>query len=221
MAVLSALKKTATVAAGVTCFAAGMATSSYAASITTTFAGGNSAAGNMFDVTTFGNALRITSLEINVESLATGGSVLDVYTKPGTYVGSETDSSVWTRVSSTALATASPVGTPTFVGITDFILGANSLTGFYITFESGSFLEYTDGSNTYSNADLRLDLGVGKAGLFGSTFSPRTWNGTINYEVIGDSTPIPTPAMLPGLIGMGLGFMRKRKAEATEQADDA
>lgn len=26
-------------------------------------------------------------------------------------------------------------------------------------------------------------------------------------------TPVPTPALLPGLIGLGLGLLRKRKAE--------
>jgi hypothetical protein len=30
------------------------------------------------------------------------------------------------------------------------------------------------------------------------------------------STPVPTPALLPGLIGLGLGVLKKRKAELTE-----
>jgi hypothetical protein len=33
--------------------------------------------------------------------------------------------------------------------------------------------------------------------------------------------PIPTPALLPGLIGLGLGVLRKRKAEAAESAHEA
>jgi hypothetical protein len=34
------------------------------------------------------------------------------------------------------------------------------------------------------------------------------------------STAIPTPALLPGLIGLSLGMLRKRKAEAVEQASE-
>lgn len=33
------------------------------------------------------------------------------------------------------------------------------------------------------------------------------------------STPIPTPALLPGLIGMGVAALRKRKGEAEETAE--
>lgn len=32
-------------------------------------------------------------------------------------------------------------------------------------------------------------------------------------------TPIPTPALLPGLIGLGLGVLRKRKAEVAESSE--
>jgi hypothetical protein len=34
------------------------------------------------------------------------------------------------------------------------------------------------------------------------------------YFYSGNATPVPTPALLPGLIGLGLGLWRKRKAEA-------
>jgi hypothetical protein len=195
------------------------ASAASAGSITTTFAGGNGQAGNMFDVTTFGNALLIESLEINVFRLRAAPGTLDVYTKPGSYIGFEGNAAAWTKVSSTSIPNSIPEdfgGTPIFVDITDFLLASNSLTGFYITFAGQSnfspdnVLAYTNGSNTYSNTDLSLSLGVGKGGTFGATIASRTWNGTINYEV----QPIPTPALLPGLIGMGVAVLRKRKAEA-------
>jgi hypothetical protein len=34
-----------------------------------------------------------------------------------------------------------------------------------------------------------------------------------NVEVYGSSAAVPTPALLPGLVGLGLGVLRKRKAE--------
>lgn len=198
------------------------ASAASAGSITTTFANDNGQAGNMFDVTTFGNALLIESLKINVAQLLDAPGTLDVYTKPGSYVGFEQNAAAWTKVSSTSIPSANVAGTPTFVDIADFLLAANSLTGFYITFAGQTnsprnALAYTTGSNTYSNTDLSLSLGVGKGGTFGPTFTPRTWNGTINYEV----QPVPTPALLPGLIGMGVAVLRKRKAEATAATNEA
>lgn len=37
--------------------------------------------------------------------------------------------------------------------------------------------------------------------------------------ILADTTPIPTPALLPGLIGMGLAAMRKRKGEQVEHSE--
>jgi hypothetical protein len=39
------------------------------------------------------------------------------------------------------------------------------------------------------------------------------------YTFAGSSTPVPTPALLPGLIGMGVAALRKRKGEAEESAE--
>jgi len=36
------------------------------------------------------------------------------------------------------------------------------------------------------------------------------------YFYSGDATSVPTPALLPGLIGLGLNFWRKRRSEAQE-----
>ncbi len=40
----------------------------------------------------------------------------------------------------------------------------------------------------------------------------------VSFNTTG-GTPIPTPALLPGLIGLGLGVLRKRKAEATRDGE--
>jgi hypothetical protein len=39
-------------------------------------------------------------------------------------------------------------------------------------------------------------------------------SGELSFAIEGNTTPIPTPALLPGLIGFGLSVWRKRKAEA-------
>lgn len=52
--------------------------------------------------------------------------------------------------------------------------------------------------------------GVGSAGVF-----------TLRKGIGGDAEfeAIPTPALLPGLIGMGLAVLRKRKRDAAEEAE--
>lgn len=39
----------------------------------------------------------------------------------------------------------------------------------------------------------------------------------LSFAIEGNSTPVPTPALLPGLIGLGVGLWRKRKLAANDQ----
>lgn len=46
------------------------------------------------------------------------------------------------------------------------------------------------------------------------------WSGSgqeLSFSIEDDTTPIPTPALLPGLLGMGIAAWRKRKNEESEQ----
>ena len=188
-----------------------------AASITTTFDSNNGAAGNMFDITTFGNTLTVNSMAFNLETFG-GPHTINVYTKSGSYVGFENNASPWTLVSQSTGITSSGQDTPTLVDVMDFSLLANSVTGIFVTTVETSGMDYTNGSNMFANADLRLDLGIGKGmGLFGgATFSPRTWNGTINYTVQNSgpvgAVPEPGTILLMGSGLAGLAFWRSRKS---------
>jgi hypothetical protein len=63
-------------------------------------------------------------------------------------------------------------------------------------------LAVADASHTANYYLTPLLDGVGYTSASGRT-----------YFYSGDATPVPTPALLPGLIGLGLGIWRKRKAE--------
>jgi hypothetical protein len=160
------------------------------AQITTTFSSDNGFAGNMFDVTTIDNYIRLTGLSINVSGDAGIDVGIDVYIKYGSYVGFESDASAWTLVSRTIVVSAGQDNS-TFVDVTDYMFDSGAVYGVYITLnpapidETTTQIRYTNGSNTYSNADLQLDAGAGIGGLFGANgiFGSRTWNGSINYEV--------------------------------------
>lgn len=50
-----------------------------------------------------------------------------------------------------------------------------------------------------------------------SAFATIRQNSTSNFtDITLSTTPIPTPALLPGLIGMGIAAIRKRKSEESE-----
>ncbi|WP_373478747.1 PEP-CTERM sorting domain-containing protein [Geminocystis sp.] len=196
------------------------ADSASALSLTTTFAGGNSldfnqatGIGNMFDLTTSTNDLTIKELAVNVDT--TGTFILEVYTKSGTYAGFENNSSPWTLVSSTT-GTGQGQNKASFVDITDFNLGANTLTGIYINTINATRIRYTngDGTNqTYSNSDLTLNLGSGINGPFASNgiSANRVWNGTVVYD-IASAQAVPEPVTILGtLVALGMGTGMKRK----------
>ncbi len=43
-------------------------------------------------------------------------------------------------------------------------------------------------------------------------------NAILRADPVIDSTPVPTPALLPGLVGMGVAALRKRKQETELEA---
>ena len=157
--------------------------SAYAAGdlITTTFAGGNGCAGNMFDVAAT-NTLTITAFDVNFDA---GTHMVSVYYKAGSYVGSETTAGAWTLLGSDTI-TSSAENTPTRLNVGGLTIPAGETYALYIT-GTDTTINYTNGTNTYSNADVTLTLGIGLCGLFSGTNNPRTWNGTMYYT--------------PGLVG--------------------
>ncbi|MGE3820737.1 MAG: hypothetical protein AB7I30_15095 [Isosphaeraceae bacterium] len=185
--------------------------------ITTLFASNNglTASGSTayFDV----NVLAAGGLTVNSMAVNTAGTGnafnIAVYTRTGTYSGNELSAAGWTMVSSGS-GTGQPEDTPSFVDVSDFLLGPG-VTGMAIHFLDTSN-EYTNGNGSnqfYSNADLSLTLGSATGGLFsGSVFSPRIWNGTINYTVA--AVPEPGPMVLALALTGALGLARLRPGRA-------
>jgi hypothetical protein len=192
--------------------------SSSAATLTTTYAGGNGQAGAMFDVTNISGSgiLLLGTFDTNLYA-ATADSEVAVYYRTGTYVGFESTAVGWTLLGSdfvTSLGDNTP--TPFDVGNT-LLIGAGQTYGFLVTLterDGSNGMNYTDGANVYSDGTLQVTAGVGKAvPLFtGGTFSPRTWNGSIDYEAAVSGVPEPTTWTL--LLGgvLVLSGMRSRRA---------
>lgn len=101
-------------------------------------------------------------------------------------------------------------------------------------FKSGTVPNFLTGIDIAGNSNFKFDLdfftfdAVTGKGRFKGTFSdgvvglgnfnklaPIAGPGT-NFAYNLDITAVPTPALLPGLIGMGVAALRKRKGEASE-----
>ncbi|MBW4582611.1 MAG: PTPA-CTERM sorting domain-containing protein [Tildeniella nuda ZEHNDER 1965/U140] len=87
--------------------------------------------------------------------------------------------------------------------VTASVAGVFSSTGFnFFTFDGF----FTDGSG--------IVLGNGAVS---AQFAQPTVSGTTTFS--GSITPVPTPALLPGLIALGVGVLRKRRVAAAEKAE--
>ncbi|HIA13412.1 MAG TPA: hypothetical protein EYN74_00690 [Nitrospirales bacterium] len=154
-------------------------------SITTSYVAGAAADGNMFDVTTFSNPVTVSGIHVNASNSLKPLDIA-IYTKPGTFHEFETEETAWALVSQTTV-TPQGLNVPTIVDVTDFVLPANTITGIYVTVtDTGPGepqMHYVVGLHEFSNADLRLNLGVGIGGMFEYSIEDRTWSGTINYTV--------------------------------------
>jgi len=166
------------------------------------FGSNNSQSGNMFDVVTLGGALTVNALNLN---LASGTYEIEVYKKSGTWVGFNSNAAAWTLVGS-GLVTSAGQNKASFFDVADFVLDANAVTGLYITSKlanQGIFL-YTNGTAVgdiaASNADLQILQGAGVSYAFSDTYTPRIWNGSIEYTA---GANIPEPATV-GLLALGL-----------------
>ena len=81
----------------------------------------------------------------------------------------------------------------------------------------------------FGNGDGAIVVGKGGRsityGFLNDTFANPSqgsamYKSHIDLILGGSPTQVPTPALLPGLIGLGVAALRKRKAEAAEQANE-
>jgi len=155
-------------------------------SLATTSAAGNGQQGAMFDVVS-AKDLRFDSVRMSMQT--TGTITVAIYYKTGTYFGFETNSGAWTLLG-TDVVTNPSNGSAVYANVGNtFIMQSGTTYGIYVQMQSGGTLNYTNGNNTYSNADLTITTGKGVSGTFGGTFNPRTWNGEVFYSQTGCPGP--------------------------------
>lgn len=111
----------------------------------------------------------------------------------------------------TGIISASATNPPVFQAVNNFLFfGTNSPFNFKLT----AFTYVNDLKYTFAGI---FDDGTSATGELTTQIiaaGPNSYSVTV---IAGDK--IPTPALLPGLIGMGAAVLRKRKAEETQQAE--
>ena len=158
----------------------------------TTFAGGNGAAGNMFDIQPLKN-MTIHALELHTHKNEV--IIVEVWTKPGSYIGFDKDPIVWTRILAKSVHGEGKKKITT-VGIGKLQLEGGKIQSIYVATHEKGGLRYTNGigagSIAVSNEDLIVYEGIGKPSLFGYSFQNRIWNGGLHYTVE-EIEPEPVP----------------------------
>ena len=179
---------TATAATTTTYYAQASSTSS--GSLFTTLAAGNGQQGNMFTILPATN-ITINGVEMHFSSVGT--TTVEVWYRTGTFVGFEASNVGWTNALTTtvtSLGNGSLTPVPSTFAIN--AVGGQSLS-MYVTSNGGAQVNYTNGTVLgalyASNADLNFYEGKGNA-YFGGSFSPRIFNGKLNYSKAGCTSPV-------------------------------
>ena len=183
------------------------------ASLNVGYPAGNGSSGNYFKIS-LNNALQIDGFDVN--NTGTGALTYEVWYRPGDYVGNFGSNAGWTAVSTTIATTGAGAGNPTLVPLPSPLqLGAGDWS-FAVFTTSG--VQYTNG-NTVGNvwaSDNYITIyeghGFGTA-FDGSSFSPRNFNGAINYS-------IPSPCFNPNRT-MAVAYNNTLSIDSVNSADQS
>ena len=176
-----------------------------AQTLSTAIGANNNQNGIMFDVVTGSSALTFQSIAANISS---GTYDFEFWTRDDTVVGHDQDSSGWTLRNSFSSVAGAGLNQLTSFDISDFLVGANSTLGIYLTGTGNYPMNYTNGSAVggviASDANLSILTGYGKDYQFSSTFQPRNFNGSIGYATGAAAGAVPEPAAW-GMLILGFG----------------
>ena len=148
--------------------------------------------GNMFNITALQNVY-IDSVWCN---FGTGTiSEIEIWTRPGTFVGFANSSAGWTKVDSVTNVTSAGFNNFTHVAIwINQFIPAGQTYAFYVTraqlANAAPWMRYTNGpggstaGQLYNqNTEIQVSYAYGKDYPFGTVnFNPRIWNGRIFYH---------------------------------------
>jgi len=194
--------------------------------VSTTNTGGNTgSAGGMV----YFNINNLAGIPITINELGvrvSGPTVIEVYTKAGTYVGSTGNPGAWT-LAGTANASTPPFGPFTGVGPitpapTNVVLQPG-LNGIALRALSAQH-QYTNGNGAnqfFTDGTIEISLGAASNTPWGGLFSPRVFQGYVKYQTFSVS---PDPVQTEGIASggaFGIGTKKNCFTIVDAQGNDA
>lgn len=149
--------------------------------------GANSNSGIFFDVTAKSQHIEID--QIFTEIYSSSCEKFEIYTKTGSGVGFENDSTAWTLVDTPRIC-LTHIATPEAIskGMSQ-IVNAGETRAFHIVFRGNSYLGYHNGTAIgdvfYEDSLLQIKTGSGASIPFDATNADRNFNGYISYCIYG------------------------------------
>ncbi len=154
-------------------------------SLTSPFVTNNGLDGNMFDIVAKSN-VTIDAFDVNIDP---GTQDIEIYYRPGSYVGFENSSAGWTQVGTaiSVVSNGNNVATPVPLPV-NVAIPAGQTYAFYVTTVNGN-MNYSNGTTVgavfVEDAAIQVLEGAGKDYPFTGGFSPRVWSGNVHYTVCG------------------------------------
>mmetsp|Transcript_20016 Transcript_20016/g.57462 ORF Transcript_20016/g.57462 Transcript_20016/m.57462 type:complete len:1210 (-) Transcript_20016:1521-5150(-) len=151
-------------------------------SITTTFETDANYLGCMFDVTAKQNNVIIAGMDFH--SSSTSRANIEIWTRPGTYVGHADSASGWTKItegSVVGLGRSSRTHIPSDI-FQSTTIAAGSTTAFYVSYTSSDAMLYNRQGDAMSNNDIIISTGAALNYPFNDVYQDRTWNGVLRYK---------------------------------------
>lgn len=152
-----------------------------------TYTGTNGNNGAMFSIAAGAIGVTIESFDINHFDTAGTASDWEIYFKSGSYIGSEATPSDWTLLgSATGVLSAGPGNATPLPIPVEVTVPSEQTYSFYVTRIDGGLMAYSNGTSEgavfASDGSISLLEGKGVTYPFGSTNTPRVFNGTIHYS---------------------------------------
>jgi len=192
----------------------------WAATILSTSTANNGSGGIFLDLTAAGLSLTVNSFDTYFGATAGTAGEVEVYTRPGSYVGFNTANTGWTLIQNINFISQ---GTTTLANVsfaTGISIVAGQTVGVYLhSITPANGIRYNGTGveppqTTWSNADLTLfssDVRTGSVAFDGSAFSPRTFAGNVNYT-LDSEVPEPSSIALLGAGLAGMAWLRRKRA---------
>jgi hypothetical protein len=161
--------------------------------LTTTLNGFYSSSGNMFDIQAL-NDVFITGFDITMNTFYT--SDIEVYYKPGSYLGSEYLPGNWILVGTASDIQGGGLGVAVPLNLSLFVhIAAGTSGAFYIT--CNNYYSYlsnqygTSAGNVYvQDENIQVKEGISNYYPFGYAFGPYAFGGKVRYTAPGCSSPL-------------------------------